>query len=43
MHNGEAELEEIRTVLFGDHIAELELMRAEHAGQLARTCSKTPT
>lgn len=35
MQNGEAELEEIRTVLFGDHIAELELMRAEHAGQLA--------
>ncbi len=35
MQNGEAELEEIRAVLFGDHIAELELMRAEHAGQLA--------
>ncbi len=35
MPNGEAELEEIRAVLFGDHIAELELMRAEHAGQLA--------
>lgn len=35
MQNGESELEEIRTVLFGDHIAELELLRAEHAGQLA--------
>lgn len=35
MPNGEAELEEIRTVLFGDHMADLELLRAEHAGQLA--------
>lgn len=43
MTGGQAELDQIRSVLFGDHAAELDALRASHASQVAALHARIET